>query len=309
MHCWVSDARARRLTNEQRTAVVDYCGLYLGKEGGRTMQLPYPLHPSLERAFEQLLPFFESCMIQQQSLLDNQEKCRQILEYFDSAVREEFLFSSMSLSSLEKWRELHAKVIRHKANPNFMKRPGAYSVRNVLERIVFAHVYPRLDVNVSKQLNHLLKSPFCVHPKTGRVCVPIDPDRVEHFDPFSVPTLAQLDAELNAGVQNQDDTLKMDDEDDLRDSAKEERKYNSDEEDDENKKAESIPAKVKTQEPEKTLTWHDTSLEPHLSYFKKFVSAQQFSNRKEAQQLKVNQNTHRDRMATGGVEEIAIDEW
>ena len=36
-------------------------------------------------------------------------------------------------------------------------------------------------------MHHLLKSPFFVHPKTGRVCVPIDPEQVDEFDPFSVP--------------------------------------------------------------------------------------------------------------------------
>ena len=47
----------------------------------------------------------------------------------------------------------------------------------------------RLDIAVSRHLNHLLKAPFAIHPKTGRVCTPMDISKVEDFDPTVVPTI------------------------------------------------------------------------------------------------------------------------
>jgi len=63
--------------------------------------------------------------------------------------------------------------------------------------IVLEYTYPRLDVEVSKKQIHLLKSPFVIHPGTGRVCVPIDLQRLEKFDPLGVPTVTELLGEID----------------------------------------------------------------------------------------------------------------
>ncbi|XP_076233759.1 DNA primase small subunit-like [Calliopsis andreniformis] len=59
------------------------------------------------------------------------------------------------------------------------------------------YAYPRLDINVSKGMNHLLKSPFCIHPKTGKVCIPFTANTVDKFHPDKVPTITTLIEEIN----------------------------------------------------------------------------------------------------------------
>jgi DNA primase small subunit len=53
----------------------------------------------------------------------------------------------------------------------------------VLDRIVIKYMAPRLDINVTTQIDHLIKAPFSVHSKTGNVCIYIDPLDDTAFDP------------------------------------------------------------------------------------------------------------------------------
>jgi DNA primase small subunit len=67
---------------------------------------------------------------------------------------------------------------------------------NLIDEVMFQYCYPRLDIEVTKGVNHLLKSPFCIHPKTGKCCVPIEPSKIMEFDPFTVPSIKDLCEQL-----------------------------------------------------------------------------------------------------------------
>ncbi|WIA32788.1 hypothetical protein OEZ86_005971 [Tetradesmus obliquus] len=53
---------------------------------------------------------------------------------------------------------------------------AAKALEKSLDNIIFVCIHPCLHVEVTKKMNYLLKAQFCVHPKTGNLCVPIDPD-------------------------------------------------------------------------------------------------------------------------------------
>lgn len=101
--------------------------------------------------------------------------------------------SAPGRASVSKWADIDAL-----AKTGASKSLDAKALLEAKQDIVLEYTYPRLDIEVSKKLNHLLKSPFVVHPGTGRVCVPIDTKALEEFDPLKVPTVQSLLAEIDA---------------------------------------------------------------------------------------------------------------
>ncbi|CAM6096530.1 unnamed protein product [Calypogeia fissa] len=210
VHCWVSDSRARRLTNEQRAAITEYLRVYKGSDmSGKKVTLTGPaLHPSLSRAYVDVLKqFFEEQILLKQTLLHPEEHYEKVLELIpDESVRAQLR---------DKWQDTRRSLSPDEVNSARWKqlkhvlesgKQKGLALRRCVEEIVFSYTYPRLDLEVSKSMNHLLKSPFCIHPKTGRVCVPIDPKTCDTFNPMEVPTISQLLNELNQEDKRSNDS-------------------------------------------------------------------------------------------------------
>lgn len=185
------------------------------KEG---LKLHSPMHPLLTRSFSILEPMFIEYIIPSsgQRLLADSENWTKLLRTLPPAAQNivESLTKKWKASNSEpadKWEDLKRQIGIVVGKGKSTKGKGAQYLQGE-DRVrvemwpyetVFKHTYPRLDINVSTHQNHLLKSPFCVHPKTGRVCVPIDTTKIDQFDPFQVPTLPQLMKELDEYEKSQ----------------------------------------------------------------------------------------------------------
>ncbi|GKT34319.1 putative multi-domain containing protein [Aduncisulcus paluster] len=71
-------------------------------------------------------------------------------------------------------------------------RAGSPEECESIFKAIYHFTYPRIDIGVSAHRNHLLKAPFCIHPKTGKVCVPMMPKTFDTFDFESVPQIHRL---------------------------------------------------------------------------------------------------------------------
>ena len=155
------------------------------------------LTPLNRRSLNILNPYFSTQLLHEQDPWSSSEKSLHLLSLLPdktlTAALSKKWDSQPSRPSAQKWADIDALASAGNL--------GSLSTKQLVEAkqdIRLEYTYPRLDAEVSKKLNHLLKSPFVIHPGTGRVCVPIDVKRVEEFDPMTVPTVQELLAEIDA---------------------------------------------------------------------------------------------------------------
>lgn len=194
IHCWVCDKQARHLDGKGRGAIVDYLQLSISSGEGTATKVTLfdKQHHSIKRAKEVILGKFKDIIIDDQDAFGTQEGVEKLLKSVsDENVRNDLkkYIKTFPKDSQSVWNAF--VDFFHKNRGQFKK------LKHIVEEVQLAMMYPRLDINVSKGTNHLLKSPFCVHPKTGKVCVPFNPSAVDKFDPVAVPTIKLLLDEIN----------------------------------------------------------------------------------------------------------------
>ncbi|XP_076160106.1 DNA primase small subunit [Ptiloglossa arizonensis] len=196
IHCWVCDSGARNLSTYERGAVAEYLQIIDGGEYmKKKVNLPgFAIHHSIKRALNSIESIFIPFCVEEQDMLGTDERVEKFLQILpDEEDRKELkaLFGQ-SKSSKDRWNQF-LKYAKYKATKDDKKR----HYRHLIEEVMIQYAYPRLDINVSKGMNHLLKSPFCVHPKTGKICIPFTANTVDKFQPDKVPTITTLIEEVN----------------------------------------------------------------------------------------------------------------
>lgn len=205
IHCWVSDADARRMNNTRRKAVIEFLNARNG------------LHTPFVQINDEVVLQYLPIIIHEQNLFTRRDKFNLFSSISVSTSTTASTSASAQGASTEPTYSIDIVSILNKGVYDFsdftlqlydqlepiQTRTTPFSdhltllasesnLSKFLNKIGFELIYPKFDINVSTDIHHLLKSPFCVHPATGKICVPFRLDEVDMFDPETVPTVDQV---------------------------------------------------------------------------------------------------------------------
>lgn len=192
IHCWVCDKRACILNQNGREAIEKY--IYYEKAKDNVVDcnkiikrnFAFPVHPSYLSAVSIIKNDFYN-ILEEQDLL-NDIKYKKLLKniislYFEIADIESIdkILKKRKFNSSEKIKNIYEhlrkieKLLKNNNNINYFISDAC------LYEFMMYILYPRLDRNVTTQIGHLLKGPFCIHPETGYIAVPMSISLMEKF--------------------------------------------------------------------------------------------------------------------------------
>ena len=209
IHAWLCDERARKLKDKGRIAIANYIKYKVSNIKMEVSQgLKDPIHPLYERAINIINEYFET-ILNEQNLL-NDEKGKNLLKalinaYFGNNNVQEDKIDKILNSENNRVSSIKLnEIISYLTNiQNQNKKNKKNLVDLCIKDFKLNILYPRLDINVSTHINHLLKSPFCIHPKTGLVAVPLSVEDILHFKINDIPRLDRLVDDYNHNRKNE----------------------------------------------------------------------------------------------------------
>uniref|UniRef100_A0A0D9R9K0 DNA primase n=1 Tax=Chlorocebus sabaeus TaxID=60711 RepID=A0A0D9R9K0_CHLSB len=186
VYCWVCDIR--KLSSVVHSGIVEYLSLVKhGQDVKKKVQLTEKIHPFVRKSIN-IIKNFEDYAFVNQDILKNNKSWDKILALVPQTIQVELQQSfQKSHNSLQHW--VHQQILK---------------MWTWLEWEIMLQDCPRRGINVSKEINHLPKSPFSVHPKTGHISVPTDLQKVDRFDPLTVLTINLICHELDASSTNEE---------------------------------------------------------------------------------------------------------
>eukprot|EP00767_Chilomastix_cuspidata_P003650 gnl/Chilomastix_cuspidata/3772.p1 GENE.gnl/Chilomastix_cuspidata/3772~~gnl/Chilomastix_cuspidata/3772.p1 ORF type:complete len:453 (+),score=245.56 gnl/Chilomastix_cuspidata/3772:40-1398(+) len=202
VHCWVCDARARGMATRARHHVAE--SFVFVRDTARAPVIHFSLLDPIQRFVHDRIcrPAFLGRVLGDMGWMSAHGRALPAAPPPSSAVlrvadtrgvfRVAFLLQEFGFPQdllLKWWRRVRAEhgadgALRAPTSAHALWRAleelakGRRALREVLARVVIYFTYPRIDIMVTKGMNHLLKAPFCVHPATQQVCTPIDPRHV-----------------------------------------------------------------------------------------------------------------------------------
>ena len=206
IHCWVCDKNACKLNDKGRLMIESYIlydrindELAKGRIKRRINKRKFadPIYPSfLEDLSIVKNDFYE--IIREQDLLNYED----IKILFKDIIKMYFCIIDMGnidsilenkkMDSLKKITKIHEYL---KKAENILKDKNNFTIchsESCINEFILSILSPRLDWSVTRQSAHLLKGPFCVHPKTGFVSVPMPLELLENFDLKRIPKIDNL---------------------------------------------------------------------------------------------------------------------